>query len=534
MNLFDKIFFPVMQRAVSFYNKRVVQSGSSRLLGEAGKDDLLHRDFIPGNVRINQGIRNRRPRVVARGRELYLNNPYAGTVKYSRRKHIVGPDGFKLESKAEDRNGKLDPRAIEIIEKHFAIWCRKQYCTMTKRFTFRELLWQVVDRLGDTGEYLLRVVDKLPTRENPYGISLEIIDTEEIDFSYNAELEGGSVVCMGVQFNQWKAIEGVYLKRKTLLYNRYSKREFLSASEIIYDFNVEMTDQARGLPRILGAIISLHDVHRWDKAVLNNATYTARRFGVMKKVDPDAPEFNGSKSSSLQSDNLDDTTTLDNDVSPSYGKYATFETVDGTIEQLPAGYDYIDHDPKFPQESHESFLKTALRKIAGWFSTSYNLLFGDLEGTSFSSLREGKLESSDSHKMDQAFLADSLLVTFYELWLKSALMTGALEPYLPAQFDRLVHHNWRARGWKWVRPLEQAKANIIGVQRGWTNDYAIAAELGNDLEENLIQQKKADELKKKYQNDNSEYKEDDDDKVIEDENNKEDENGSRSITRRAS
>lgn len=85
----------------------------------------------------------------------------------------------------------------------------------------------------------------------------------------------------------------------------------------------------------------------------------------------------------------------------------------------------------------------------------------------------------------------------YRRWLRSALTTSALAlpPEKIKKFEEVV---WQPRGWSWVDPLKDQKANAEGVALGVTTRSDIAASQGKDLEEIFQQLQREKALAEQY------------------------------------
>ena len=73
----------------------------------------------------------------------------------------------------------------------------------------------------------------------------------------------------------------------------------------------------------------------------------------------------------------------------------------GTFHQLPAGVDFKAFDPTHPATAFADFQKGILRGTASGLGVSYASLSNDLEGTSYSSIRQGALEERDAYRDEQ-------------------------------------------------------------------------------------------------------------------------------------
>ncbi len=83
----------------------------------------------------------------------------------------------------------------------------------------------------------------------------------------------------------------------------------------------------------------------------------------------------------------------------------------GSFEQLPSGVDFKTFDPSHPTQQFETFVKTILRQVASGLNVPYNELANDLEGVSYSSLRQSVLEAREYYKFMQKFFSTTFIRT---------------------------------------------------------------------------------------------------------------------------
>jgi len=169
----------------------------------------------------------------------------------------------------------------------------------------------------------------------------------------------------------------------------------------------------------------------------------------------------------------------------------------GTFEQLPAGTSFTTFDPQHPSTAFKDFTKCVLRSVAGGLGVSYNSLSSDLEGVSFSSIRSGVLEERDQWRQNQQWMIDHFLNRVYKEWLSMVLLNGALR-FTFADYEKLSVIHWQPRGWAWVDPLKDAKANTEAVLAGIKTASEVISETGSDIEDVYAQLQYEQELAKKY------------------------------------
>ena len=75
--------------------------------------------------------------------------------------------------------------------------------------------------------------------------------------------------------------------------------------------------------------------------------------------------------------------------------------------------------------------------------------------------------------------------------MRLAFIKGQLGNIPTQRFDKFASPKWQARGWEWVDPLKDAKANLQELQMGTKSRADILAEKGKDIED-VFEQLKAE------------------------------------------
>ena len=157
---------------------------------------------------INYDIRTGGIALLSRARDLGKNDPYAKKFLKIIKKNIVGPDGFVLRVKSgdylKDKDGNYkftyDKYANSTLQKMFYDWGKKQYCTVTGDVSFRELCELATTTVYQDGELFFI---KLRGRNvNKFGFSLQTVEAEYLDYSYNVVLNNGNTILMGIEFDK--------------------------------------------------------------------------------------------------------------------------------------------------------------------------------------------------------------------------------------------------------------------------------------------------------------------------------------------
>jgi capsid protein len=125
---------------------------------------------------------------------------------------------------------------------------------------------------------------------------------------------------------------------------------------------------------------------------------------------------------------------------------------------------------------------------------SYASLSNDLEGTSYSSIRQGALEERDAYKMMQQFMLDHFVLQAYGVWLMHVMEFGYI-PIPASRFPKFfTASHFRGRGWQWVDPQKEVNAAVEAMHNGIMSMQDVSTQYGRDIEETLSQWQRDKEL----------------------------------------
>jgi len=463
MKLIDDIF-----GKLGFVKRDVAERLGQRSY-KAGRMNRLTNDWITAKSSINKEIRSDINAVRNRARDLWKNNDYIRGYANHNRANVVGAEGFNLQVKSKDKDGKDDETSNKKIEAAFKEWCKKQYCTMSGTLSFVRVQWLLANQLERDGEFLVRKI--AGPKVNKFGFSLELIEPDALDERFNTTLSNGNTVIMGVELNEWKRPVAYWLKNMDGKYELTGVYGFgldpkynltrVKADEIIFGFDPEHTNQVRGMSHLAQSMITLHNLEGYTEAAIINARAGASKMGFIQSRPDSVP-------ADYEGEDEDDEGNIISD----------FES--GIIEQLPDGMEFKGWDPTYPHGEYQNFNKAHLRQIAAGLGRSYNTFANDLEGVNFSSMRSGMLDERDNWMIKQTLFRDAFLVPVFESWLKWSLLTGAIDlPY--SNYDNYSNHVWQGRRWAWVDPLKDVNAEIKAIENGLSTKTDALAKQGKDI-----------------------------------------------------
>lgn len=89
------------------------------------------------------------------------------------------------------------------------------------------------------------------------------------------------------------------------------------------------------------------------------------------------------------------------------------ESQAGEVPVLPESAEFKEWSPNYPTGEFLPFHKAMLRSMAAGMGVLYNNLASDLEGVTFSSIRQGTLDEREHWKELQQWLIESLVEPIY-------------------------------------------------------------------------------------------------------------------------
>ena len=454
-------------RKMGFVRKRRTSRGIRTYM--AAKVNRLTNDWVTTSSNADANMRTSLKVIRARSRDLYDNNDYAKRFINMVVANVIGEHGIVFQNKYKNAAGQFDKRINTDIEGSLKEWGHKSTASVTGRLSWRAIQRLFISTVARDGEILIR---KVKGADNPYGFSLQFLEADYLPEDLNQDLTNGNRIVMGVELDGWRKPVAYYLRSRhpgdymtTIAGNRYDR---IPADEIIHGFVQERPEQTRGVPWMVTAMYHMRMVEKYEEAELIAARVASTKMGFYKT--PTGDDYVGS------------------DVDASENKITEAEA--GIFEELPKGTDFVSWDPQHPTSAFGDFVKSALRGVASGLNVSYNSLASDLEGVSYSSIRQGVLDERLQWRILQQWVVEELMEPVMEEWLSMAVLSGQVN-LSPTNYRQFYVPKWQPRGWAWVDPLKDVKANIDAINFGVKTRSMVLAEQGLDIED--IYQQLADE-----------------------------------------
>ncbi|NQU47025.1 MAG: phage portal protein [Planctomycetes bacterium] len=434
----------------------------------AGEVNRLNQHFKGSYVSLDEDLKGNWGRIVARARELALNESYMRRFLQMADTNVIGRAGLQLQSNAKQQDGEPDDKDQEMLEAAWKRWAKRQFCDIRGKRTFKDIQSTFTRSFLRDGEGLIRIIKGAP---NEYRFALQPMDPMLLDQNLSGQAPYGvskNKIVMGVELDKWTRPVAYWIlqpdrtSETIVLGGRHYLR--LPADEIIHEFlMIERPDQNRGVPAGVAAVLRLEMLQGAEEAELTASRLSACKMGAYTS---------------------DGTTAYTGDGENEDGSLVE-EAVPGMFLKLPAGVGLESFDPKHPNGSFVDFTKLMLMGAGASLGVSYPSFANDPTGTSYSTLRHFALEEREYWRALQDFVRDALCERVFGEWLKQALLTSKVNAP-PRKFDKFMDVSWYGRGFPWIDPLKEQKSIESAILNTQTKTRTeVLAEAGKDLEEHF-------------------------------------------------
>lgn len=443
----------------------------------AAENDRLLADFRGTSLSMDEELTGSLRKMRMRSRQLSQDNDYIKRYLSMVRGNVVGPRGIMLQARTKKQSGELDTADNDYIEREFVKWGKPRHCTVSERLSWYDVQNLFIESVARDGEALCLFVYG---KQYQYGMSLQMLDVDYLDETYNTKLNNGNVIRMGIEQDRYGAAVAYHLLSnhpgEPAAYTHEQKKYIrVPAERVIHAFRTERAGQSRGVPWTHTAIRRLKQMAGMEEAELVASRVAASKMGFFTSDDGE-----GYVGSDLEDGEEDDGAMI-TDVEP------------GVLEQLPDGVSFQSFDPQHPTSAFEPFIKTELRGAASGLDVAYTSLANDLTDVNFSSIRSGTLEERDQWRQKQAWMIGQFLEPVYNKWLRHSIVSGALR--LPAaKIEKFEEVTFLPRSWAWVDPLKDMKANELAYNLRTISLSEIAEAQGKNFEDVVERIRKEREL----------------------------------------
>jgi lambda family phage portal protein len=418
----------------------------------------------------------------ARAREMAKNAPHFKKFLRMAKRNVVGNVGIQLQCTATIGTAKTlrpNTKLNSMIETAFWEWSFKENCSASGKLCFKAAQDLLLTHLIRDGEALVQHI----TADNPFGYALKFWNVDWLDENYNEELAGGRRIIMSVEVDANYRPIAYWLTTPASemgFVNRQQRQRLrIPADQMSHIYIVDDDEsQVRGTTWFAASMLAGKDLHEYTSGVVQSARVQSHIIGFIEEAEPDGTQYTGGE------DEEGREKALEIDVAPL------------SINELNPGQKFNQLDPKQPTQNHPAFKKSMMLDVAAGLDVNGFSLAGDMGDVNYSSARVGLGEERDVWRDLQTVVTD-FCRDVYHRWLKSAMMSSKLE-ISDKDYGQLQNPNWKARGWRYVDPQKEIKANIEAIGGNLATYRSVLAEQGIDLEEFLAEKQAEKALFEQY------------------------------------
>lgn len=378
------------------------------------------------------------------------------------RRHVIGPNGIRLQMDVTYPDGRKDHVANRAIEAGWNKWGKMGGPSICGRLSWWGIECQVVTAIAREGGAFIRFHEG--RKRGQFGFQVEPMPFDLLDLDLTAPLPGGAYVESGIEFDQDGRVLAFHIWNvpQTEGHRPAVRRRLrIPARQMAYILVPEEIGQALGIPRSATALRLMNMSESYQESAMTAANYGAAQMVFFEQENTDG-QLGGATDAQIPID----------------------EVEAGTMAMLPPGVKANPHTPHYPDAAVEPFMRYMGTSQAAGLGVAYETLSGDLSRANFSSLRAGKGEERDEWRMLQRAVFEGLHDQVFARWLPMAVLSGRVR--LPiAKIEKFMAAVWRPRGWQSVNPKDDATANANDLASGTRSLTEIVAERGRSLEDVL-------------------------------------------------
>ena len=439
----------------------------SRLLNDLPSGDYTNFSLINTNAE----------RLRARARHLERNNDIVRRCLYLVEQNVVGPKGVELVPLAKRTlGGRVED--VRLNEQISALWsifetendirCRYQ--------SLRTALKMAVRRSTVDGETFIEL---LPGFRNRSRFSFRILDPSHVPVSYTDQKRR---INMGIEYDEYWCPVAYYVSDADgEVVHQTGKYRRVPAENMLHYFRRERPYQGRGVTLLASPMQRLHMLDQYEEATLVGARVASSKMGFFyDELGDDSPQpYSGAVAS-------DGEVPVDPETGRPISEEQLVDVAAGQFEDIGTKR-FMAFDPGYPPARYDEYTTSILRSISAGLNISYYKLGNDLREVNYSTAREAKLDDTDNWRDQQSSLRDAVLDPLYASWLRVQTLNPTATRLTAEDYDRALPHRWQFRGWSWIDPEKEMRANLMQVQMGLKAPSQIVSEQGGDYVEVIAQ-----------------------------------------------
>lgn len=440
----------------------------------AAENKARYGDFKSSRGSADYELRGGLSAVRAKSRWLARNSSSMRRFLWLMKINVVGKTGYIFKSRVRKLDNEPDKTLNDRTERAWRNWCKKP--SVDGQMKMVDLQAQMLQAWCKDGEAIWEIVTNFAYRD---GIAINPIEADYLDETLNMiNPKTGNEIRMGVEIDELnKPIAYHFLVYHPGAYfhaQRFGKRQHrrVLAENVIHVFERSRPGQTRGEPHGSSVINSVKMLDGYRESETMRRRIQAAIMGFFSREVP-KPEGIAELADRETEDEDGDGNTFEMDVKP------------GTLKQMPDNMRFEKFDPGGALTDYAQFESQIKKDISMGFNLSAFSLGMETEGVSYSTGRSVLVEDRDFYQYMQEFFIRGAVEPIFNRWLSMHILSQESE-IPPTRVDIIREKaSFSGRGWSWVDPLKEVKANSEALASGQTSLARIAAERGMDRDDLL-------------------------------------------------
>lgn len=408
-----------------------------------------------------------RQTLVDRSRTLVATDPIVSGLVGANCTSIVGA-GLKFQSRIDAAylgfNDDQQEEKENQIEREFALFSDSIECDYSRQLNFDGLQELALRSIFSSGESI-GLTPFLERAKFPYGLKVQLLESERLcnkDHKINGKQENGNYLYDGIEKDEATGAPVKYHICSDFPTN-YKKGSPFTWAEIdafsdktglpnvLHIYKILRPGQSRGVPPLTPIIDLVHNLTKYDKAVLDGAIVQTL-FTVFLKTEEGETDV---KTTNITDETGAESTDKDLKLAP------------GGIFGLRPNEDIITASPGMPQSNFDPFTLSMFRRIGIAFEIPYEVLIKHFS-SSYSASKAAFQEAWRMFKTRRLWFARFFCQPIFESFMFEAVARGRIDA--PGFFDDPMIRRaycssiWVGPSQGHINPVDEA--NAIGIRTG--------------------------------------------------------------------
>lgn len=478
-------------------NKGYSQSG-------AGYKKASLKSFYANSGSAHEDIEYNLETLRKRSRELYMSAPLATSAIETSRTKVVG-QGLRLKSRVDgDILGWDDEKVVDFqrqVEREFALWADSKECDATGMHDFYDFQQLAIKSWLMSGDCFVLIKSQKPSRFNPYGLSMQLIEADRCRTPFfengmngmvtSQKLDNGGFIYDGVETDANGKVVAYHFANKhkgeltpgnveTTFQRVLAAGPRTKLPIVLHIMNAERPDQYRGVPMLAPVLEALLQMRRYTEAECTAAVLQSYLTVFITSQTTSASAGLGLPMSAGQE-------------VPGYEPEREYQMAPGAMIRLQDGENITTVEPTHPSGSFDVFVDAVLKQIGASLEIPAEVLIKAFN-SNYSASRAALHEAWETFYMRRNWFVNDFCNPIFKCFMYEAVSKGRIDaPGFftdPLKQKAYLRCDWIGPTPASLDPLKEVNAELLKVENGLsTHEQAALTLNGSSFDANIARLK---------------------------------------------